>query len=343
MKHVLNKRSLRLIAMIVCLLMAAGCSNTPTLVTTPSTEVSGGQQDTTPISYSFTMGTASSGGSVYAVGAGLAQILSEKVPGLTVRAISTGGAVDNVGLMERGEVQIACNAANTNALAYSGELQGMEAQENLRGIVSLYPSVFHLVATKDSGITSVADFKGTKGAVGASASATDVYTQHIVGAAGFDYKTRKDFEPIYANTSEAVEQLKDGHIDWAHLPLGIPGSGVIDLAMTGNINIIPIEGEFRDKFLQDYPFYIPYTIPGGTYKGFDQPIETAACVITLVVDESVDEEVVYQMTKAIWENIDNVKQIANGLSWMDKSNPCNGIGVPLHPGAIRYYKEIGVM
>ena len=293
-----TKRPLRLLTLLLCVMLLAGC-NTPNAPTNSQDDSS--KDPSTAKQYSFTIGTSASGGAVYGVGAGLSQLLNEKISGLSTRAISTGGAVDNVGLMERGEIQLACNASNTNAMAYNGELTGIAAQENLRGIVSLYPSVFHLVATKSSGIESIADFAGTRGAVGQSASASDVYTQHIVEGAGLNYKDRKDFEPVYADPSDAAEQLKDGHIDWGHLPLGVPGSAVIDLAMSGAINIIPIEGEYRDKMIENHPYYVPYTIPGGTYSGFDEDIETAACVITFVADESFFEGIVYEMNKKNWE------------------------------------------
>jgi len=161
--------------------------------------------------------------------------------------------------------------------------------------------------------------------------------------AGLDYKKRQDLKPVYADATNSADQIKDGHINWAHFPLGIPGSRVIDLALTGKIDILPIEGEFREKLLSKHPYYIPFTIPAGTYKGFDEPIETAACVITFVADESIDEEIVYQMTKTLWEKLDAVQQITKGLSWMNLNNAYDGIGIPLHPGAEKYYKEIGVI
>ena len=111
--------------------------------------------------------------------------------------------------------------------------------------------------------------------------------------------------------------------------------------MAGVIDILPIAGEDRDNILKQYPYYAPYTIPGGTYQGFDEDIDTIACTITLTVDESVDEETVYQITRCIWENQEEVKQIADSLKWMSQDTAINGLGVPLHPGAERYYKEIG--
>ena len=342
MKKTIKRMLATLFAACLMLGLLAGC-NAPTIQEDSSNATSNASSGDAAKTYSFTIGTSASGGAVYGVGAGLSQILNEKIPGLQTRAIATGGAVDNVGLMSRGEIQLACNASAVNGMAYAGLQEGLDAQTNLRGICSLYPSVFHLVVTKASGITSIEDLAGTRGAVGQSASATDVYTQQLLGIAGLDYKTRKDITPVYADPAEAAEQIKDGHIDWALLPLGVPGSAVTDLALSADIDIIPIEGEFRDKLIEKYSYYVPYTIPGGTYNGFDEDIETVACVITFVADESVDEEIVYQMTKAIWENQEDVQNIAKSLSWMNVEDPAAGIGVPLHSGAERYYKEIGVM
>lgn len=291
--------------------------------------------------YAFTVGTSSSGGSVYAIGAGLSNLLNGKLEGLSLRAVATGGAVDNINLMANGEIQIALNAANTNYMASEGTLSGMDKQENLRGICTLYPSVIHFLVSKDSKITSAAQLEGTSGCVGAAGSASECYSSDILGFYGYDYKERKDIEPVFTNSTGAVDLFKDGHIDWAFFPLGVPGSNVMDLAMSGKINILPIEGEDREKLMEQYEYYVPYTIPGGTYQGFDEDIDTVACTITLTVDESVDEEVVYQMTKCIWENLSEVQQIADSLKWMGQDTAADGLGVLLHPGAERYYREIG--
>ncbi|MCI8512411.1 MAG: TAXI family TRAP transporter solute-binding subunit [Lachnospiraceae bacterium] len=291
--------------------------------------------------YSFTVGTSSSGGTVYAIGAGLSNLLGTKIEGLTLRAVATGGAVDNINLMANGEVQISLNAANTNYMATEGTLSGMEKQENLRGICTLYPSVIHFLVAKDSKITNAGELKGTSGCVGAAGSASECYSSDILGFYGYDYKERKDVEPVFTSSTGAVDLFKDGHIEWAFFPLGVPGSNVLDLAMSGKIDILPIAGEDRDKLMEQYSYYVPYTIPGGTYQGFDEDIDTIACAITLTVDESVDEEVVYQMTKCIWENLSEVQQIADSLKWMTQETATDGLGVMLHPGAERYYKEIG--
>ena len=167
------------------------------------------------------------------------------------------------------------------------------------------------------------------------------YEYDILKYYGYDYREKKDIEPVFTASSGAVDLFKDGHIDWAFFPLGVPGANVLDLAMAGKINILPIEGEDRDNIINEYGYYSPYTIPGGTYQGFDEDIDTIACTITLTVDASVDEETVYQITKCIWENIGEVQQITDALKWMSQDTAVSGLGVELHPGAERYYKEIG--
>jgi TRAP transporter TAXI family solute receptor len=346
----MRNRKWMLIVLIVCLVTIAACGNAPQLISSSTPAAATPSDGETPDAgvtldkpYSFTVGTSSSGGSVYAIGAGLANLLTENIENLDMRAIATGGAVDNVGLMSRKEAQFALNASNTNYLATSGELTGMDKQENLRGVLSLYPSVFHFIVSESSGITGFDQLQGKKGAVGAPASATDLYCTDLLNYFGYNYKERKDVEAVYANTTDATDLFKDGHIDWALFPLGVPGSAVLDLSMTGKIDILPIEGADRDGLLEQYPYYVPYTLPGGIYSGFDEDIETVGCVITLVADESVDEEVVYQVTKYIWEHLDSVKNIASGLNWMNEKTATQGIGAPLHPGAERYYKEVGWM
>lgn len=290
---------------------------------------------------SFTVGTSSSGGTVYAVGAGVSNLLSNKVKGLKMRAVSTGGAVDNVGLMSRKEIQFALNAASVNSMACSGTLKGFGKQPNIRAIASLYPSVIHFLASKNSQITDLDKVKGTKGAVGAAGSASERYSADILSCYGIEYTTRRDFEPVFTSSSNAVDLFKDGHIDWAFFPLGVPGANVTDLCMSGNINILPITGARRDEILKKYNYYVPYTIPGGTYKGFDSNIDTLACAIILTCDSSVDDDTVYKITKSLWDNLADVQKIAKALKWMNKTTATQGLGAPLHPGAERYYREIG--
>lgn len=334
----MNYKRKLLSALVASVLMLSACGG-PQLV--DDSKVSDEDKVQLDQEYSFTVGTSSSGGTVYAVGAGISNLLGERIEGLSMRAVATGGAVDNIGLMEKGEVQFALNAANTNFMATEGTLSGMEKQDNLRTIVSLYPSVIHFLVSKESGITGFDQLQGTSGSVGAAGSASECYSEDILSYYGYDYRNANDVEPVFTSTSSAVDLFKDGHIDWGFFPLGVPGANVMDLCMSGKVNILPIEGEDRDNILEKYNYYVPYTIPGGTYQGIDNDLDTVACAVILTCDESVDEEVVYQITKTIWENIGDVQMIADSLKWMTQETATSGLGAPMHPGAERYYKEIG--
>ena len=334
----MNYKRKLLSALVASVLMLSACGG-PQLV--DDSKVSDEDKVQLDQEYSFTVGTSSSGGTVYAVGAGISNLLGERIEGLSMRAVATGGAVDNIGLMEKGEVQFALNAANTNFMATEGTLSGMEKQDNLRTIVSLYPSVIHFLVSKESGITGFDQLQGTSGSVGAAGSASECYSEDILSYYGYDYRNANDVEPVFTSTSSAVDLFKDGHIDWGFFPLGVPGANVMDLCMSGKVNILPIEGEDRDNILEKYNYYVPYTIPGGTYQGIDNDLDTVACAVILTCDESVDEEVVNQITKTIWENIGDVQMIADSLKWMTQETATSGLGAPMHPGAERYYKEIG--
>lgn len=341
MKHTSKLFSAIVLSLVM---MLAACSNTPQLLESSSASKAEGEtKQSVAESTLITVGTSSSGGAVYAVGAGLSRILSEKIDNLDMRAVATGGAVDNVGLMSKNEVQVSLNAANINYMATAGSLTGMEKQDNLRSICTLYPSVIHFLTAKGAGIDSFSQLAGTSGAVGAAGSGSECYSYDILKYFGYEYRDGEDINPVFTASSGAVDLFKDGHIDWAFFPLGVPGANVLDLAMAGKINILPIGGEDREGLLSQYNYYSPYTIPGGTYEGFPEDIDTIACTITLTVDKNVDEEVVYQITKCIWENIEEVKLIADSLKWMSKETAMSGLGAELHPGAQRYYKEIGWM
>ena len=192
----------KVIALVLALAMTlAACSNTPQLVESPNSPNSNtGAENSAPKlaeNTLLTVGTSSSGGAVYAVGAGISRLLSEKIGNLDMRAVATGGAVDNINLMSTGEIQIGLNAANTNYMAVSGTLNGMEKQDNLRGICTLYPSVIHFLVSKKSGITSFDDLSGTSGAVGAAGSGSECYSYDILKYFGYEYRDgKKDIDPV---------------------------------------------------------------------------------------------------------------------------------------------------
>ena len=290
----------------------------------------------------YIVGTSTSTGSVYQVVAGLAQVINPHLAanGISIRAISSNGGPNNIQMMAEGEILFAAHASVSTVQGIKGELAGMAPTPFMRGICGLYPSVFHFLTPKNRNITSFEQMRGTTGAPGPVGGSTEIYVRELLSVVDI---TIDDFRPVYLDTTGTVDNLRDGRVDWGILPLSVPASWVVDLTLTGNFNILPIEGELRDNFLTRYPHYVPFTIPGGTYAGIPDPLETAAVVICLYAHEDADDDVVYNITKALWENLEEFKQVNAGLSYMNEDTIISGLGSDLHPGAMRYWREIGVL
>lgn len=292
----------------------------------------------------YSLGSSTTGGTYYIIGSGLAMMLYNELEGIQIRSVTTGGSIDNIQMLATDEIQFAVIASVSAATGYTGEgtFEG-KPQENLRVICSLHPSLFQFVVRKDSGIKTFEDFRGSRGWPGGLGSGGDQYTEQFLSILDINYKERKDFVPTYTNESDTVSLMKDGHLDWAHLSGGLPTSSIMEVNSSVDIDIFPIKGEIRDRFLEKYPYYIPFTIPAGTYIGFNEDIETVAAVAYFVVNKGVSERLVYDIAKAIGENIDRIRGIHGSLANFSLEDAVKGIKVPLHPGALKYYKEIGLI
>ncbi len=226
--------------------------------------------------------------------------------------------------------------------------------KNLRGIASLYPEAIQIVATKASGIKSVSDLRGKRVVVGAPGSGTEVDARIILGVHGITYE---DIEEDFLGFSEAVQRIKDNQADAAFVTAGFPTSSIIDLATTHATTIVSISEDKLKELVKDYPYYARAIIPGGTYPGVDQPAVTVATPALWLVDSEVPEELVYKVTKALWERQVVLrraeKTLMSGAEHMARihakgkdvtlDTALDGMGIPLHPGAEKYYREKGLI
>lgn len=288
------------------------------------------------------VGTASTGGTTYMVAAAITNFIHEYNKEISIRPQVTGGTPDNILLMQSGEIEFGINVGTISHDAYGGLAGGWwegKPQKNLRAILRTHASVFHFVLRKGAGIKSIEDLRGTRGCPGGRGSGTLIYTEDILRGAGMSLD---DFSSEYTGYSEAASLLKDGHIDWALYGLTVPGSNVMDLAASIDIDLLPIDGVLRENILKKVS-YVPYTIPGGTYKGIGEDVETIASTLELDVDESVPEDIVYNITKTIFENIGEVNKLHAALRDLSLNKALEGINIPLHPGAEKYYREVGLI
>lgn len=284
--------------------------------------------------------TGGTGGTYYPIGGAIAAALTENVENLKVDAQAGNASVANCNLISTHETESALVQNNVAYWAYNGKgsFEGKEVK-NLRGIASLYPEAIQLVALKDSGITTIADLKGKKVSVGEQGSGVDFDVRNVLEIYEMSYD---DFKVDYLSFSEASQKLKDKQIDAAFVTAGFPTSSVIDVATSRDLVIVPFEEDKLEKLIEAYPYYAKAVIPAGTYKGMDEDVITATTMAMWVVDEEADEDLVYTITKAMWENRDVIENAHEKGKVVTLDTALDGMGIPLHPGAEKYYKEQGL-
>ena len=201
-----------------------------------------------------------------------------------------------------------------------------------------YAEVCQIVARADSGIKTVADLKGKKVSVGDSGSGVEFNAQQILGAYGITFD---DIDKQNLSFQASADALKDGKIDAFFCTAGAPTVAITDLSTTTGIVLVEIDAEHLAALQEDYGFYAAYTVPAGTYNGIDADVTTVAVKATFIVSNDLDEETVYQLTKAIYENKDEYSH--EKAAEMSIEYAVSSISVPFHPGAERYFKEVGAI
>ena len=289
----------------------------------------------------MSLATGGTSGTYYPLGGAMAEIWNKNVKGISISAESTGASVANINLIQEGKADLALIQNDIAFYAYSGtEMFAGKKVDSLLGIATLYPEVIQIVATKRSGIQSIADLRGKKVAVGATGSGTEANARQILAAFGLKYS---DLTPDYLAFGDAVNNLKDGHIDAAFLTSGLPTAAVTDLSSSHEIVIVPITGSQVDQLIKDYPFYARTTIPGPTYRGLSSDVNTVAVMAMLAVSKNLPEKTVYDMTKAMFENLKTLGDTHARGKDVTLDSAMDGMGIPLHPGAQKYLKEKGAI
>ncbi|MCD6167955.1 MAG: TAXI family TRAP transporter solute-binding subunit [Caldisericia bacterium] len=294
----------------------------------------------------FGIATGGTGGTYFPVGGAIAQVVSNFADYDNVDVVATaqtsGASVANCNLIGKHEIESAFAQNNVVYWAYTGTeiFKDKEPIKNLRVIASLYPETIQIVALKKSGIKTVEDLKGKKVAVGDVGSGTEVDARTILNLHGITYD---DIDEQYMSFSEATDALKDERIDAAFVTAGYPTSSIVSLATTKDIVLVNITPEMVQKLVKEVPYYAPATIPAGTYKGQDEDVTTVTCLAQWVCDADLDEDLVYNVTKALWEHRDFVEKVHAKGKDITLETALDGVAIPLHPGAEKYYKEKGLI
>ena len=284
--------------------------------------------------------TGGTSGVYYPLGVALSKIYGEKIEGARTQVQSTKASVENLNLLQQGRGELAFSLGDSVKLAWDGDAEaGFKAPlDKLRGIAAIYPNYIQIVASQESGIKTLADFKGKSLSVGAAKSGTELNARAIFAAAGMSYVDLGKTE--YLPFAESVELMKNRQLDATLQSAGLGVASIKDLATSVAIQMVAVPEETAAKIGAPY---VAVKIPAGTYAGQEEDVSTVAVVNFLITHSDVSDETAYQMTKQLFENLPDLQAAHNAAKQIKLEGALEGMPVPLHPGAERYYKEKGLM
>lgn len=291
----------------------------------------------------FRIGTGGTAGTYYPVGGMIANAVSQNTK-IVATAQASNGSVGNVNGIAGGAMEAGFSQSDVATWAQTGTgiWEGKPAISGLRAIANLYPESLHIVVKKGAGIKSVADLKGKRVALDEPGSGTLVNARVVLAAYGI---TEKDLKPEYIKPNQAGDKMKDGALDAFFFTGGAPAGAIAELASSGaGIDLLPIDGSQADALRKSSPFFAVDNIPAETYKGVGA-VKTLAVGAQLVTSDKADTETVYQFTKAMYgDAAQKLLQAGHAKGkYITVKNAVQGVGIPFHPGAAKFYKEAGVL
>ena len=287
----------------------------------------------------LSIATGGTGGVYYPIGGGFAEMINNHIDGAQATAEVTGASVENMGLIMRGDADLALVLADTAYQAYTGtgDFDGRQI-ENTRALASVYPNAVQLVTLAESDIQSIADLAGKRVSVGAPGSGTELNARALLEANGVNYE---GFTPQRLNFNETADAIRDGDIDAGFWSVGPPTSSILNLAATRDIRLIGLSDEEIANAQEVEAVFAPYELAAGMYDGMDEAVQTIGIPNVLVVNADMDEELAYQLTHLLFENIDELIAVHPAANDTTVEFTMGSTPVPLHPGALRYFEEVG--
>lgn len=284
--------------------------------------------------------TGGTSGVYYPLGVALSEIYAEKIDGVRSQVQATKASVENLNLLQQGKGEIAFALGDSVQLAWEGNQEaGFPGKlDKLRGIAAIYTNYIQIVASQESGIKTLEDLKGHSLSVGAPKSGTELNARAIFEAAGMSYDDLGKIE--YLPFGDSVELIKNRQLDATLQSAGLGVASIRDLATSLPINVVAVPADVVAKIGAPY---VAVTIPANTYEGQAEDVPTAGVGNMLITSADVSEETAYQMTKALFENLDRLVAAHAAAKAITLENALDGLPVPLHPGAERYYKEKGLI
>ena len=288
----------------------------------------------------LTLGTGGTTGTYYAVGGVLATVLNPILEESQITVTSTGASKANIQEIEDGYSDLATVQNDVMYYAYTGTdlFESEGAYDSFRAIAGLYDETVQIITCNDS-IKTVADLAGKSVSVGDSGSGVEFNAKQILAAYDLSFD---DISVVNASFGDSADSLKDGKIDAAFIVAGAPTTAVVDLATMKDVSLVQLDEEHIAKLQEDYSFYTETVIPAGTYAGVDEDATTVSVRATLIAYTDLSEDVVYELTKAMFENQATLAEGHAKFELLNLEDAVKGIAVPFHPGAAKYYAEQGI-
>ncbi|MCQ0091202.1 TAXI family TRAP transporter solute-binding subunit [Roseovarius sp. M141] len=305
----------------------------------------------------FRIGTGGTSGTYYPIGGLIANAISNPpgsrpcdeggscgYPGLIASALSANGSVANINAIAGGTLESGFSQSDVATWAQTGTgiWDGREPVEKLRVIANLYPETIHLVASASSGISSVADLKGKTVSLDEPGSGTLVDARIILGAYGL---SEDDIDAAFLKPDQAADRMRDGAMDAFFFVGGFPAGAIAELASQEDISLVPITGAEADAVTGEYTFFAENVVPGGTYEGVDEDVTTLSVGAQWVTSADQPEDLIYGITAALWN--DSTRKLLDSGHQKGKvitaETALDGVGIPLHPGAEKFYREKGLI
>lgn len=297
--------------------------------------------DACSVGGNLTLGTASSTGTFYYVGAAIGNAVS-KAGKLNVLVQSTNGSNENVAMCQTGDIDIGMGNCDSLYAAHNGEMSYAEAgPQDILEVASLYNSQLHVFVNEKSGITDISQLKGKKVCVGSQGTSYLFINETLLAAYGI---TMNDIEPFYMDYAESAQALADGDIDAAFQTGGYPIAGIQQSAATTSFRMLPVDDSLMENIIKEYPFIIKTTIPNGIYENQanTEDVETLGYQTCLFASSKADEDQIYAFVKLMMETLDTYKDTNDATRQISKETIATPY-IPFHPGAERYYKEAGIL
>lgn len=280
------------------------------------------------------------GGSWWPIGGAISELIQKSIPDINV-SLLPGAGVSNVIAIEQGKADIGLGMSSTTIDGLTGNEPFKTPTKNVLHLINLFPMLLQMVVMDDSGIKSVADMRGKRICPSPKGMTSELITKQVLQIYGISYSDMSKVH--FVNYSDGIELMKDGHSDIYSFTTPVPSSALLDLSHVRKIRLIPLPDDKIKELQKLNATYTKKIIPAKTYLGVDYNVQTISIFTHVIVSSKLSEPLAYKITKVIAENANRLADVVQDMKGIQPKDLATDVGVPFHPGALKYYREVGAM